>query len=83
MNRRSIANSVGAVSIILAAAPLCYIARPEAFPNHALTESVVLIGGVGGSFLTALIAGFIGSRWWMLALVGAAVDAICRFGFSP
>jgi hypothetical protein len=43
----------------------------------------VLIGGVGGSLIAALIAGVIGSRWWLLALLGAALDAVCIVGFSP
>jgi len=83
MNRRTVANFVGVASIIFAVVPLCYIARPDVFPYHALTEYVVLIGGVGGAFLGATIAGLLGSRWWLLAILGAAVDAVCLFGFSP
>jgi len=82
-DRRTLAKWVGIASVLLAVIPLAYIARPDVFPHHALTESVVLIGGVGGSFFAALIAGLVGSRWWLLALLGAAVDVVCIFGFSP
>ena len=84
MSRRSaIANSLGLVSLLLAVVPLIYIARPDAFPYHALTESAVLIVGVGGSLLAATIAGFTGSRWWLLGLLGTALDIVCLWGFSP
>lgn len=83
LHRRILANWLGVASVFLSVLPLAYIARPDAFPYHALTESVVLIGGVGGSSIAALIAGLIGSRWWLLALLGAALDAVCIVGFSP
>lgn len=61
--------------------PLAYIARPDAFPYHALTESGVLIGGVGGSLFAALIAGLIvldggcwrcsEPRWMRFVLLGS------------
>lgn len=84
MSRRStIANLLGLVSLVLSLVPLIYIVRPNAFPDHALTESAVLIGGVAGSLLAATAAGFTGSRWWLLALLGTAVDVVCLWGFSP
>ena len=59
----SAGNRLGFFSICLAVIPFFYIFHSEIFPNHALTETVVLIGGVGGSLLAALSAGVIGSRW--------------------
>ena len=76
-------NWLGALSIPLAVIPVLYIFRADAFPNYALTESAVLLGGVGGSLLCALAAGTVGSRWWFLATLAAAVDVVCLVGFSP
>ena len=68
---------------MLAVVPIIYIFHAEAFPNHALTEIVVLLGGVGGSLLAALSAGVLGSRWWFIATVAAVVDAVSLWSFSP
>lgn len=78
-----IGNWLGAFSIPLAVIPVLYIFRADVFPNHAPVEAVVLIGGVGGSLLAALAAGIVGSRWWFLATLAAAVDLVCLWGFSP
>ena len=59
LDRKTLANWVGIASVLLSVIPLAYIARPNVFPYHALTESVVLIGGVGGSLFAAVIAGLI------------------------
>ena len=76
-------NWLGSLSIPLAVIPALYISRADAFPRHALTETVVLVGGVGGSLLAALAAGIVGSRWWFLATLAAAADVVCLLGFSP
>lgn len=60
-----------------------YVTHAEVFPKHALTEYVVLVGGIGGSLLTALIAGLVGSRWWLMALLGAVLDVVLAIAFSP
>ena len=78
-----IGSLLGALSVALAAVPIVYIFHPDSFPHHALTETVVLLGGVGGSVLAALGAGLVGSRWWFLATLAAAVDVVCLWGFSP
>jgi hypothetical protein len=74
---------LGALSIALAAVPIVYIFRADRFPHHASTETVILLGGIGGSVLAALGAGLVGSRWWFLATLVAAVDVVFLWGFSP
>ena len=83
VRHRKIGNALGSLSIILAAVPIVYIFRADAFPNRALTEAGVLLGGVGGSLLAALGAGIVGPRSWFIATLGAAVDVVCLCGFSP
>jgi hypothetical protein len=78
-----VGNWLGSFSIPLAVIPIAYIFRADAFPHHSLTETVVLLGGVGGSLLAALAAGIVGSRWWLFATLAAAVDVVCLWGFSP
>ena len=81
--RRKIANGLGAASLALFTVPLVYIAIPERFAHHALTETLVLVGGVGGSLLSAVVAGLLGSRLWFIAVLGAALDIVALWGFSP
>lgn len=81
-NKR-VANWLGFLSVLLSIVPLVYIFHADMFPELAETEAVVIIGGVGGSFLAALGAGALGSRWWFMATVAAAADVICLWGFSP
>lgn len=76
-------NWLGSLSILLSIVPLVYISHADMFPNLAQTEAVVIIGGVGRSFLAALSAGAIGSRWWFIATLAAAMDVVCLWGFSP
>jgi hypothetical protein len=71
---RRAANWVGFLSILLAITPVAYAFHADSFPDNALTESLVLIGGVGGSLAAALLAGLIGCRWWLLASLGGAFD---------
>ena len=78
-----VCNWLGFLSISLAVVPIVYAFHADAFPDHASTEIVVLLGGVGGSLLAALSAGILGSRWWFIATVAAAVDVACLWGFSP
>ena len=73
LSRRA-ANWMGFLSILLAISPVVYVFHADRFPDYALTESVVLIGGIGGSLAAALLAGLRGSRWWLLALLGGALD---------
>lgn len=77
------ANWLGLLSIFLSVIPLLYVFHSEMFPKHALTEAVVLVGGIGGSLLAALSAGLIGSRWWFIASLAAAMDVVFLWGFSP
>jgi len=79
----TIGNGLGCLSILLAIVPPLYIFYSDIFPNHPLTESVVLIGGVGGSVLAALAAGLVGSRWWFIATLAAGLDVASLWGFSP
>jgi hypothetical protein len=78
-----IGSLLGAFSVALAAVPIVYIFHADSFPHHASTETVVLLGGVGGSVLAALGAGLVGSRWWFLATLAAAADVVRLWGFSP
>jgi hypothetical protein len=78
-----VANSFGFLSLVLSVIPVAYIFHAEIFPDAALTEAAVLIGGVGGSLLAAVGAGLIGSRWWFIAVLAAGVDVIFLWGFSP
>jgi hypothetical protein len=71
---RRAANWVGFLSILLAITPVAYAFHADRFPDHALTESVVLIGGIGGSLAAALLAGLMGCRWWLLASLAGAFD---------
>jgi hypothetical protein len=80
---KRVASCLGFLSIVLSVVPVVYIFHADRFPNLAQTEAVVIIGGVGGSFLAAVSAGVIGSRWWLLATLAAAMDIVCLCGFSP
>ena len=71
---RRVANWVGFLSILLAITPVAYAFHADRFPDNALTESVVLIGGVSGSLAAALLAGLIGCRWWLLASLAGPFD---------
>jgi hypothetical protein len=82
LHRQTVANELGFVSVLLAVVPVVYVFHADFFPNHALTESVVLIGGIGGSLFAALVAGLVGSRWWFFAL-GGVMDVVVAYGFSP
>lgn len=83
LRRKTAANWLGLVSILLAIVPVVYVLQADSFPKYALTESLVLIGGIGGSLLAALIAGVVGSRWWLTALLGGVLDVVLAYGFSP
>jgi hypothetical protein len=82
VRNKKVASWLGFLSILLSIVPILYIFHVDRFPNLAQTEAVVIIGGVGGSFLAALSAGVSGSRWF-LATVAAATDVVCLWGFSP
>jgi hypothetical protein len=77
------ANCLGLLSIFVSVVPLLYVFHSEMFPTHALTETAVLVGGVGGSLLAALSAGVSGSRWWFIAGLATVVDVVVLWGFSP
>jgi hypothetical protein len=59
---------LGLCSIVLAAIPLSSILIPS-FPANDLIGYF----GIGGSVVTALGAGIIGSRLWFIALLGPAL----------
>jgi len=71
-----LANWLGTLSVFFSIVPILYIFHSELFPQDALIEAVVLVGGAGGSLLAALGAGLVGSRWWFIASLAAVVDAI-------
>ena len=50
------------VSLLVVVLPVMYVFHADIFPNRALTESVVLIGGIVGSLSSALIAGLVDCR---------------------
>ncbi len=81
--RQTFANWLGIVSLLLAVLPVVYVFHADSFPNNALTESVIFYGGIGGSLLAALLAGLVGSRWWLFALLGGVMDVVVALGFSP
>ena len=83
VRNKKVGNWLGFLSLLLSVGLLVYIFHSQMFPQYALTETAVLIGGVGGSLLAASSAGVIGSRWWFLATLAAAMDVVCLFGFSP
>ncbi len=83
VRNKKVASWLGFLSILLSIVPVVYIFHADRFPNLAQTEAVVIIGGVGCSFLAALSAGVIGSRWWFLATLAAATDVVCLWGFNP
>jgi hypothetical protein len=83
VRNKKLANWLGFLSVLISVVPVVYIFHADRFPNLAQTEAVVIIGGVGGSFLAALSAAVIGSRWWFLATLAAAMDIVCLWGFSP
>ena len=83
LRNRKAGTALGLVSLLLFLLVPVYIYAPERFPEHALTESAVIFGGVGGSLLTAVSAGLIGSRWWFLMILGSALDVLLLWGFSP
>jgi len=80
--KASLANFLGLTSLSLTIVPLTYIAYPEVYPDASLTEAIVLLGGIACSFLAALAAGFLGSRWWFVAILGSIL-VLCLLAFSP
>jgi len=54
VRNKKAANWLGLFSILFSVVPLIYIFHSEMFPQHALTEALVLFGGVGGSLFAAL-----------------------------
>ena len=81
--REKAAHCLGCFSLVLSVVPVIYVTHAELFPDTSFTEESVLVGGIGGSLLTALGAGFMGSRWWFLATLGCLADLVCIFLFSP
>jgi hypothetical protein len=79
-NKRA-ANSLGFVSLFLCTAPLLYALR--LYPETSSTEAIILIGGALGSLVTALGAGFLGSRWWFAGALGSVLDVVCILRVSP
>src|SRR5260221_5805162 len=77
-----IGNCLGFLSILLAIVPVLYIFHADTFPNYTLTETVVLIGGVGGTVLAAFGVGFVGSRLWLIAIFAGPVEVIALWGFG-
>jgi len=61
--RARLANWLGTLSVFFSIVPILYIFHSEFFPQDALIEAVVLVGGAGGSLLAALGVGLVGSRW--------------------
>ena len=79
---RRAANWMGFLSILLAIAPVVYVFHADRFPDYALTKSVVLIGGIGGSL--ACFAGR--AKRLPLVVAGASrwrVGLVVACGFSP
>lgn len=60
---------LGFCSIVLAAIPLSFILIPNAVPANDL----IGFFGIGGSLVMAVGAGLIGSRLWLIALLGPAL----------
>lgn len=81
--RQTLANWLGLVSLFLAVWPVVYVFHADSFPNNALIESVIFYGEIGGSLFAALLAGIVGSRWWLFALLGGVTDVVVALGFSP
>ena len=78
---RRVANWLGFLSVLLAITPLAYMFQAHRFSDvYALTESVILNEGVGGSVAAALLAGLVGSRWWLLALLAGPFDRLWLVG---
>jgi hypothetical protein len=75
-------SKLGFFSIVLGVIPVLFILAPMLFPQNNLTGYVVICGLGGGSLLTALGAGLIGSRRWFLALL-APGTVILLLLFSP
>ena len=67
-------NWVGLVSLILTTVFWGFRYIPPAWPYQVLVLGVLVT--IGGSVLTALIAGIGGSRWWLLALLGPLVNGM-------
>jgi hypothetical protein len=82
-DKNKAANRLGFLSLTLSVIPVVYIFHPDAFPNHALTETLVLIGGVGGSLLFAEAAGLVGSGLWFIAILGTTLDVVVLWLFNP
>ena len=69
-------NKLGFLSIILAAIAIVFILVPDLpVPQNNLTGYIVICGGGGASWLSAIGAGLIGSRRWFLALLGPVIVA--------
>ena len=78
---RRVASWLGLLSVLLAIMPQAYVFHLDRFPDvYGVTESVILIGGVCGSVVVALLAGLVGSRWWLLALLGGPFDWLWLVG---
>ena len=67
-------NRVGLASLILTAGFWAFRYIPTDWPYQVLVVGLVVT--IAGAVLTALIAGLGGSRWWLLALLGPAVNGM-------
>jgi hypothetical protein len=72
VRNHKLGNRLGVLSILLAAVPLAFILVPG-LPQDNLTGYIVLCGAGGALLLFAVGAGLIGSRRWLLALLGPAM----------
>ena len=65
----------GLVSLILSALPFVYMNKATGGESIYLDATLIVVA-VGGSLLAAVAAALIGSKWWLLALLGPVFDTM-------
>jgi hypothetical protein len=79
LNVRSKPNKLGIVSVSLSVLFWFYVDSnfgPSAFTRRPCVEFVLLPGVLMGASIAAVIAAALGSKWWLLALIGPLSGAM-------
>ena len=79
VNLRSRANQLGIVSVLLSILFWFYVRSgfgPNVFTKSPYVEFVLLPGILVGATIAAIVAAMLGTKWWLVALIGPLAGAM-------